>query len=232
MEIWLDTANVELVVQANQLGFLEGVTTNPTILSEAQSHPNDIIQHLLYHQKGWVAVQVFATDYRGMYDQAKALALVSDRILVKIPVTYDGLQIIHELHKEGIPSLATAIFTPQQAFLAFKAGAAYIAPYLGRIADTGKSPTQILSLMHAMKLRYKFPGKIMAAGIRNVDIVMACIDIGICAATLSGQVFTEFIQNQEGTLRALEKFACDWSQSVFSRFTGCGSKFVFESRSV
>jgi TalC/MipB family fructose-6-phosphate aldolase len=217
MEIWLDTSNVNLVDHANGFGIVHGVTTNPTILSQSKVSPQELISELLEKQKGLVAVQVLSDDIKEMYEQAKILSDISDRILVKIPVTQNGIRVIYALNQEGIPTLATAIFELQQALLAFKAGASYLAPYLGRIGDTGKNPIQVVSQMHSMKLHYGFNGKIMGAGIRELTTAMACIEIGICAITLSEKIFTELVQDYEPTLLALDKFSEDWSKSIFSK---------------
>lgn len=217
MEIWLDTSNENFVVYAGGLGVLQGITTNPTILALSKVNPHEVIAKLLKAQNGVVAIQVLSDDVEEMCKQAKMLSAISNRILVKIPVTQNGIRAIYALNQEGIPTLATAIFELQQALLAFKAGASYLAPYLGRIADTGKNPFQVISQMHSMKLHYGFKGKIMGAGIRELTTAIACIEIGICAITLSEKIFTELVQDCEPTLLALEKFSEDWSKSIFSK---------------
>jgi transaldolase len=217
MELWLDTSNVNLVTNANGFGILQGVTTNPTILTQSKMCPQDLIYKLLEAQKGLVAIQVLAHNEEEICDQAKVLSAISDRILVKIPVTQNGIRAISALSQEGVLTLATAIFTLQQALLAFKAGASYLAPYLGRIADTGKNPIQVVSKMISLKKNYGFNGKIMGAGIRDLTTTMECIEIGICAITLSEKIFNEFVEDYEPTLLALEKFSKDWSTSVFSK---------------
>lgn len=217
MEIWLDTANVDYVSYVNDLGILQGVTTNPTILSQSKICPQELIGRLLEVQKGTVAIQVLSNDVNEMCKQAKLLSAISDRILVKIPVTQNGLRAIYALNQEGIPTLATAIFELHQALLAFKAGANYLAPYLGRIADTGKNPIEVLSQMHLMKLNYGFDGKLMGAGIRELATAIACVEMGISAITLSENIFKEFVEDYQHTLLALDKFSEDWSTSVFSR---------------
>lgn len=217
MEIWLDTADLNSVKHANDLGILHGVTTNPTILSNSKICPQDVIESLIELQQGPVAVQVLSDDVDAMCQQAKALFAVSPRILVKIPVTQNGLKAIHTLAQKGIPTLATAVFELQQALFAFKAGASYIAPYLGRIADTGQNPLDVISKMHAMKLHFGFSGKIMGAGIRDLTTTMDCLKIGLDAVTLSDKVFAEFVGDSEHTLKAMEKFSTDWSKSIFSK---------------
>lgn len=217
MEIWLDTSNENFVAYASGLGILQGITTNPTILAPSKVSPHEVIASLLKVQNGVVAIQVLSDDIEEMCKQAKMLSAISNRILVKIPVTQNGIRAIYALNQEGIPTLATAIFELQQALLAFKAGASYLAPYLGRIADTEKNPIQVISQMHSMKLHYDFKGKIMGAGIRELATAIACIEIGICAITLPEKIFTELVQDCESTLLALEKFSEDWSKSIFSK---------------
>lgn len=216
MEIWLDTANENFVAHAAGLGVLHGITTNPTILALSTISPDEVIASLLKLQEGLVAVQVLTDDAMEICRQAKKLFSISNRIIVKIPVTQNGLRAMYALKQEGIPTLATAVFEIQQAFLAFKAGASYLALYLGRIADTGKNPLQVISQIHAMKLRYDFKGKIMGAGIRELSTAMACLEMGVCAATLSEKIFSELVKDCEPTLLALEKFSADWSKSNLS----------------
>lgn len=211
MEIWLDTSNVDFVKSVCNLGVLQGVTTNPSIVSLATLCPEDLIDSLLDSQHGLVAVQVLANEAKEMCKQARSLSSISNRIVVKIPVTKEGLRAIYALNQEGIQTLATAIFAPHQALLAFKVGAKYLAPYLGRIADTGSDPIQALEQMRHLKSQYGFNGKIMAAGIRDLATVMACVHMGICAVTLPEKIFQELIEDHQPTLQAVHKFTEDWN---------------------
>lgn len=213
MEIWLDTTNVNLVASAHSLGILQGVTTNPTLLASSTLSLQQLIKELLEAQAGIVAIQVLSEDVEGICAEAETLSGISDRILVKIPVTQNGLRAMHALRQKEIPTLATALFEPRQALLAFKAGASYLAPYLGRIADTGKNPIDVLSEMQMIRSHYGFSGKIMGAGIRECSMAMACVQMGISAMTLSEKVFNELIQDSQHTLHAIEKFASDFSKS-------------------
>lgn len=213
MEIWLDTSNVNLIKNSNDLGLIYGVTTNPTILSLAELPPKKLFQSILEEQTGMVAVQVLSNETSEICRQARLLAALSPRVLVKIPTTQDGIRAIHLLTKEGIPTLATAIFELRQAFLAFKSGATYLAPYLGRMADLGKDPLKEIAQMQAMKNHYRFEGKIMAAGVRELTIALGCVELGICAITLPDKVFDGFIRDSEATKFALDKFLDDWSKS-------------------
>lgn len=217
MEIWLDTSNLSVIARANGLGILHGVTTNPTILSLSETSPQEFIKRVLEEQRGLLAIQVLASDAEGMCKQAKILSSISERILIKIPVTQNGIKAIYELTQEGVPTLATAIFELRQALLAFKAGAHYLAPYIKRIDDTGVNSMEVLSQMQSMKQQYGFKGKIMGAGLKDLSVITACIEMGLSALTLNESIFEAFIQEYEPTLSALEKFSEDWSKSIFSR---------------
>ncbi len=217
MEIWLDTSDTNLAAKTTQLGILHGITTNPSILSLSKTPLLKLINQMLEVQRGLLALQVTSEDVGEICKQAKALAAISSRIVIKIPVTQNGIQAIYALSQEGIPTLATAVFELRQALLAFKAGACYLAPYLGRIADTGNDPIKIITQMHSMKLRYGFHGKIMGAGIRNLTAAISCIEVGICAVTLSEKIFKEFVAETEPTLKAIETFSKDWSSSIYSK---------------
>lgn len=226
MKIWLDTSNCEFVNEINVLGILDGVTTNPTILAASQVHPQELIQTLLKVQPGPIAVQVHAESYFDMAHEAIMLASISPRIIVKIPVTQNGIRTLRILQQKGITTLATAIFDPIQALLAFKAGANYLAPYLGRIADNGQNPFLVLKQIIEMKRQYQFEGKILAAGIRELSMAFECLKMGVCAITLSEKVFSQFIKDHTATLGALKQFAIDWSASPFVEEWLDESKFL------
>lgn len=213
MELWLDTSDVDFVKKASRLGVLHGVTTNPTIAAKSRLSSETLIDKLLKAQSGPVAYQVMGSDTENMYSQGKALAELSKRVIVKIPVTREGLAAIYKLANEGVATLATAIFEPRQAHLAFQAGALYLAPYLGRITDTGGNGLEALGLMQKIKANYRFPGKILAAGIREVEEVLACLEMGIDSITVPEKVFTAFTEDNPQTLHALEKFAQDWQNA-------------------
>lgn len=207
MELWLDTANVDYVSSVAQLGILEGVTTNPSIVARAQIEPWQLIKSLLEVQSGWVAVQVLSNSADDMIKEAKNYSTFSPRILVKIPATKEGLRAIHTLSNENVPTLATALFSVPQALLSFKAGALYLAPYIGRIEDSTGQSQQILAQMQGLKQHYQFPGKIMGAGIRDISVLMHCLQLGLSAATVPHAIFDQFIEDHPQTLAALKQFA-------------------------
>lgn len=211
MEIWLDSADINCIKEARRLGVLHGVTTNPSLIARTTSpfDPNRILDVVEYP----LAIQVIAQDAKVIIEEAEKLFGYSPHIIVKIPATKEGLIATKALSQKGFPVLATAIFEPRQAFLAFKAGAAYLAPYLGRIADEQMNPFEVLKDIQEIKTHGGFQGKIMAAGIRTLADAVACLKMGLAAMTLSEKIFLEFVEDPQPTLRSVEKFTVDWKNA-------------------
>ena len=134
MEIWLDTADLKTLEQAKQMGILFGITTNPSIVAKSQWGMEELLEKLLQMQKGPVTAQVTADQAPAMIQQGEALFRFSNRMVIKVPVTAEGLKAIHALTEKKIPVMATAVFDPNQVLLAASAGAQYIAPYFSAFA--------------------------------------------------------------------------------------------------
>lgn len=213
MEFWIDTANETFIEDIAKYELTSGVTTNPTIAAVSNTPLDKLISQLLKIQNGKVAVQVISDDYASIIVQAEILQAISKRIIVKIPVIQTGLRAIQHLSRKGVNVLATAIFEPRQALLAFKAGAQYLAPYMGKIQDYGNDPLEVLQQMVDMKKHYQFPGKIMAAGIRETETVTRCAEMGVCAITLPEKILSDYLADYEGTEKALVQFAEDWKKA-------------------
>ena len=209
MEIWLDTANIDLIKKAKQLGILHGVTTNPSILAKENREPSAILNDILKVQSGPVTAQVMSEDCRGMMEEADYYQSISKRILVKIPVTQEGLKAIHQLSRQSIPTMATVIFHPNQALLAALAGADYVAPYVGRMESAGENAFEMLESMSKIFANYHFETKILAASIKDTKRVNKCAEIGIHAVTLKDEVFNMLIGDNELTLQSLAQFSKD-----------------------
>src|SRR5947209_968437 len=133
MDIWLDTSNIRMVQKAIRFGILAGVTTNPSIIAQSQRSLEEVLEDLLHYQEGPVTAQVVAEETREMVQQGQNLFAFSNRIIVKVPITKNGLEAIHLLSRQGIPTMATVLFSPRQALMAALAGANYVAPYLSRM---------------------------------------------------------------------------------------------------
>jgi TalC/MipB family fructose-6-phosphate aldolase len=213
MEIWLDTINIGLIKLAKKLGILHGVTTNPSIISQSKSALEDIIAQILEAQSGPVTVQVLAEEASMMIEQGLRLKEFSSRIVIKVPLTPDGLETIHTLSLKKIPTMATVVFDPSQVLLASAAGATYVAPYISQIErqneDSDETVKQMLSIIgHA-----RSQTKIIAASIQHVQQVKHFASMGIHAITLKDQVFLNLIQTHQLTNEGIERFAVDWKKA-------------------
>ncbi|HSX25668.1 MAG TPA: transaldolase family protein [Chlamydiales bacterium] len=213
MEIWLDTSDLNLVEQAKQMGILFGVTTNPSIVSKSKLGMEDLLEQLLKIQKGPVTAQVTAEKAPEMIQQGEALFRFSNRLLIKIPVTGEGLKAIYALSQNKIPVMATAVFDPNQVLLAASAGASYIAPYFSLICEDDIHGIEPLKAMLRLLHRYNFPSKLLAASLRNPEQVKECAEIGAHAVTLNEKVFNAFIEDHQLTRQAIDRFARDWKNA-------------------
>lgn len=204
MEIWLDTCDVDFIRAHAALGLIEGVTTNPTLM---RGHDlKQLIPQLLNAQSGWVAVQVPSGSAQEMLTQAESLASLSPRILVKVPTHTEGLKCMGQLAQKQIPFLATALFTTTQALLAFKTGATYLAPYVGRIEDEKKDPWTTLEAIQGLKIKYGFKGKILAASLRTPEAIERCAHLGLDAVTVRPTLFEEWLTPPPGLLKSLQEW--------------------------
>lgn len=217
MEIWLDSVQAESIKLGARLGVLHGITTNPSIIKESGKKLEEILESLLQIQRGPVAVQVTANSATSMIEQADALREFSERIIVKIPVTQEGLKAISSLSHLQIPAMATAVFTPIQALLAARSGAHYIACYLSHMQEQSESMEEELKLMKDLIHNYKFKSKLLAASLKNFDQINLALRLGLSAITLQQELFAEMTQDFSPTVQCIKKFDEDWKKSTPSR---------------
>lgn len=210
MEIWLDTTNIQTVQKAAQCGLLAGVTTNPTLIAHSQRNLEEVLEDLLDKQSGPVTAQVVSDDPLEMVQQGQTLYSFSNRLIIKVPVTKSGLEAIHLLSKQSIPTMATAVYHSHQALLAALAGADYAAPYLGRIEKAGLNPWSTLQTIVHLIHTYRLKMKILAASLQSIDDVMKCAEAGIYGVTLKDGLFEKLIMDDSLTLKAIEQFVADW----------------------
>lgn len=213
MQIWLDSADVGLIEKARDLGILFGVTTNPSIIAKAEWPLEEVLEKILRLQTGPVTAQVTAPDAAAMIGQAEALHRFSERILIKIPVTQEGLKAIRALAGKKIPTMATAIFDLNQILLAASAGASYVAAYFSRICEEDMNGFESLKQMLRFLNRHHFSSKFMAASLRSAEQVRECADMGADAVTLNEKVFKEFVEDHPMTVQAVDKFTKDWAHA-------------------
>ena len=207
MELWLDGVDTKLIKWGSQLGVLHGVTTNPSIIAHSGKNLEEALTGILKSHHGPTAVQVLAEQADDMIEQAETLRDHSERIIVKIPVTQQGLKAMHAcLSHLQLPIMATGIFTPFQVLLACHAGAVFLAPYYAHIKETGTPPETALSVMlHTIKT-YGFESKIVAASLNSLDQVATCLELGAHAVTLKPDLFHQLITDHPLTLGAIKTF--------------------------
>ena len=213
MDIWLDSVDIELITLANKLGILRGITTNPSIIKASGKRLEEIILKLLPIQKGPLSIQVLSNRAEEIIEQAELLRDFSERIIVKVPVTQEGLKAIYALSHLQLPIMATAIVTAYQALFACHAGALYLALYLSQIEKPQATVEQIL---FQIKTR-GFETQTLAASIHSLDQVDLCLKLGVPAVTLSADLFQQMISDHPKTLHAIEKFRKETHEGVPSK---------------
>jgi transaldolase len=182
MQFFIDTANLEQIREANELGILDGVTTNPSLMAKEgiKGHHN-ILKHYVNICEivdGPVSAEVLSTDYDGMIAEAHVLADLHKNIVVKIPMIKDGIKAIRYLTDQGIATNCTLVFSAGQAILAAKAGATYVSPFIGRIDDTSADGLQLVEQIVNIYRYHGYETQVLAASIRNVNHIVKCAELG------------------------------------------------------
>ncbi len=223
MEFILDTADLEAVKQLDELLTIEGVTTNPSIITKSGKTPEQVIkefvEYLRPEQKFFV--QVVSTDYEQMLEEARYIcSLRPKNTYVKIPVTHNGYKAIKQLKSEGLGVLATAIYSADEAFLAAMNGADYLAPYVNRMCNYGDGIGQVLDLLQMLETQGFENTKVIAASFKNVEQVHTLIAAGIQSVTVPPEVVFTMIDHP-GTKIAVDEFSVAW-QEAYGRDTLLG----------
>lgn len=203
MELWLDTIETAAIEKAHELEILDGITTNPSILSQAKESHDKVIEHLLNIQESPIAIQLTSAN---PFEEGMALYRYSPRIIVKVPATQENYLAMRQLTDAGVRVMATAIYEPQQAYLALKLGVEYAAFYYGKILEGGKDPLELLRTVQAFKKNEGFDGKLLAAGIRSVDQFNQIALQGCDAITLPARIFNELISTPSAVKKILQEF--------------------------
>ncbi|HLS70144.1 MAG TPA: fructose-6-phosphate aldolase [Chitinophagaceae bacterium] len=191
MEFFIDTANLDQIKEANDLGILDGVTTNPSLMAKEGIKGKDaILQHYIdicNIVDGPVSAEVLSTDFDGMVKEGEELAKLHDNIVVKIPMIKDGIKAIHYFESKGIPTNCTLVFSAGQALLAASAGATMVSPFMGRIDDTGWDGNQLIKDIVEIYNSQGYMTEVLAASIRNPNHIIECAKMGadIITAPLS-----------------------------------------------
>jgi len=211
MKFFIDTANIDEIKKANELGMVDGVTTNPSLVSKEGREFKGLIKEICDLVDGPVSAEVVSLDADGMVKEAKELAKLADNIVLKIPLIEEGLKAVKVLTQEGIKTNVTLCFSPVQALMAAKAGAAYISPFVGRLDDISHRGMELVEQIITIYDSYGFETEVIVASVRNPIHVLDAALMGADIATIPYKVIQQLIKHPLTDI-GLEKFLSDWKK--------------------
>jgi transaldolase len=211
MKIFLDSANLESIKTYNDMGILDGVTTNPSLLSKEKGDPRKVMNEIVRIVKGPVNLEVIGTDYEVMIEEAHRLKKYGENVVVKIPMIPAGLRAVKRLTQEGISTNVTLIFSSNQAILAAKSGASYVSPFIGRLDDNGQDGMSIVREITQIFANYKFETEILVASIRHPIHVIEAGKCGADIVTLPPEILQKMFTHPL-TDKGLNGFLSDWNK--------------------
>ena len=209
MKLFIDTANVEEIRKANDLGVICGVTTNPTLIAREGKDFKTVIKEITTIVDGPISAEVVALDAPGMIAEAEELAKIHQNIVIKIPMTEEGLKAVKALSAKGIKTNVTLIFSPAQALLAARAGATYVSSFVGRMDDIGNNGINVIDDIAAILDIHGIPSEIIAASIRGPQDVVDAAKHGAHVATVPYKVLMQMLKHPL-TDNGIERFMADW----------------------
>jgi transaldolase len=211
MKLFIDTASLKEIREAQAMGILDGVTTNPSLISKESGDYRDILKEICSIVRGPVSAEVVKLRFEEMVEEGRELAKIADNIVVKVPINWEGLKVIRKLSSEGIRVNVTLIFSSTQALLSAKAGASYVSPFIGRLDDIAQEGMELIDQIAAIFDNYDIETEILAASIRHpVHVVQAAL-AGADIATLPYNVLDKLL-NHPLTDVGAEKFRKDWEK--------------------
>lgn len=211
MKIFLDTANLESIKKFNDMGLLDGITTNPSLLSKEGGDPASMMKNITDIINGDVSLEVVSTNYDGMIQEGRDLRRYGSNVVVKVPMTPDGLKACKTLTSEGIPVNVTLIFSANQALLAAKSGAKYVSPFIGRLDDIGQNGMSLIEDIAEIFPMYDFETEILVASIRHPIHVVEAAKIGADVVTLPPAVLDKMLRHPLTDI-GLKNFLADWEK--------------------
>lgn len=211
MKFFIDTANLEEIAKANELGLLDGVTTNPTLVAKEKRDFEELLKEICTLVDGPVSAEVVSTEAKGMVKEARQLAKLADNIVIKIPMITEGIKATKILAKENIRTNVTLVFSPVQALMAAKAGASYVSPFIGRLDDISTVGIGIVEEIVTIYENYGFETEVIVASIRNPVHVLDAALIGAHVATIPFKVLMQLTEHPL-TKIGLERFLADWTK--------------------
>jgi len=212
MKFFLDSANMAEIKESAALGLIDGITTNPSLVAKEKKDFRKLIEEICQVVDGPISAEVVATDEEGMVEEGKALSRIHKNVVIKVPMTPNGLKATRRFVKEGIRVNVTLIFSPAQALLAAKAGASYVSPFIGRLDDVGQVGMDLIDQIATIFSNYSFDTEILVASIRNPIHVVEAAQIGADVATMPFSVLQQLFKHPLTDI-GLAKFLSDWEKS-------------------
>ena len=211
MKFFLDTANIEEIKDANRMGMVDGVTTNPSLIAKEGRDFKEVITEICGIVDGPISAEVIATDVDGMVAEGRELAKMHKNIVIKIPMLIDGLKAVRQLAADGIKTNVTLIFSPLQALMAAKAGATYVSPFVGRLDDVSQEGMELVEQIVEMYANYGFETEVIVASVRNPLHVLESALMGADIATIPYSVLSKLAAHPL-TDKGLKAFLADWEK--------------------
>jgi len=211
MKFFIDTANIDEIKEAARMGMADGVTTNPSLIAKEEGVFETIIKQICEVVDGPISAEVISLDTEGMVREARDLAKIHPNIVIKIPMTVDGLKAVSTLAADGIRTNVTLVFSPLQALMAAKAGAAYVSPFVGRLDDLSSDGMELVEQIVEIYSNYAFDTEVIVASIRNPLHVLESALIGADIATIPFKVLDKLAAHPM-TDKGIQAFLDDWEK--------------------
>lgn len=212
MKFFIDTANIDEIKEAHSMGMVDGVTTNPSLIVKEGRDFEEVIREICDIVDGPISAEVVSVDTEGMLEEARHLAKIHDNIVVKVPLTVDGLKATRRLSEEGIKTNVTLVFSPLQALMAAKAGATYVSPFIGRLDDLSQEGLLLVEQIVEIYSNYAYDTEIIVASIRNPLHVLESALMGADIATIPFSVLAKLAAHPM-TDKGLKAFLDDWEKA-------------------
>ena len=211
MKFFIDTANIEEIKEAASIGILDGVTTNPTLISKENEDPKKLFKKISEIVDGPIAAEVISLNWEGIVGEGKELAKIHENIVIKIPITKDGLKAVKALNALNIRTMVTLIFTPVQALLAARAGADFITPFVGRLDDIASPGMDLIANILQIYQNYNITTEVIVASIRSPIHVLDAAMIGAHIATIPLKIIEQLVKHPL-TDKGIASFLKDWEK--------------------
>ncbi len=211
MKFFIDTANIDEIKEAHAMGMADGVTTNPSLIAKEGRVFEEVIKEICDVVDGPISAEVISLETSGMVEEARKLAKIHDNIVIKIPMTIDGLKAVRILYEENIKTNVTLVFSPLQALMAAKAGAAYVSPFVGRLDDLSHDGLVIVEQIVEIFANYEYTTEIIVASVRNPLHVLESARMGADIATIPFNVLKKLAAHPL-TDKGIQAFLDDWNK--------------------